>query len=83
MTYKKDYNELLLHLLCMLVNDVLHFQRTLSRSRTSNLTRIEIKVSDLQNKVRELCPCLDFIIKTTELIKSTLLQFDPSTLESY
>lgn len=56
MTFKKDYNELLLHLLRMLVKDVLHFQGTLSRSRSPHLTCIEIKVADLQHKVRKLYP---------------------------
>ncbi|KAJ1685627.1 hypothetical protein LUZ63_017017 [Rhynchospora breviuscula] len=53
MTYKKDYNELLLHLLRTLVKDVLHFHGTLSRSRSPHLTQIEIKVADLQHKAQE------------------------------
>ncbi|KAJ3671882.1 hypothetical protein LUZ60_007961 [Juncus effusus] len=53
MTFKKDYNDFLLHLLCTLVSDVLHFHGTLSRSRGSNLTKVEVKIADLQHKAQE------------------------------
>ncbi|KQJ88707.1 hypothetical protein BRADI_4g20640v3 [Brachypodium distachyon] len=46
MTYKKDYNELLLLLLRTLVKDVLHFEEIMSGS-TTRLTHIEVKVDDL------------------------------------
>jgi DNA replication licensing factor MCM2 len=51
MTYKKDYNELLLLLLRMLVKDALHFEEIVSGS-TTRLTHVEVKVDDLKNKVR-------------------------------
>lgn len=50
MTYKKDYNELLLLLLRTLVKDVLHFEEIVS-GPTTRLTHIEVKVEDLKNKV--------------------------------
>ena len=53
MTYKKDYNELLLLLLRTLVKDALHFEEIVSGS-TLHLTHIEIKVEDLKNKVTHL-----------------------------
>ncbi|KAL6630518.1 hypothetical protein ACP70R_028591 [Stipagrostis hirtigluma subsp. patula] len=49
MTYKKDYNELLLLLLRTLVKDTLHFEEIVSGS-TSRLTHVEVKVEDLKNK---------------------------------
>nr|CAB3504777.1 unnamed protein product [Digitaria exilis] len=52
MTYKKDYNELLLLLLRTLVKDALHFEEIVSGS-TSRLTHVEIKVDDLKNKAQE------------------------------
>ncbi|KAG2557543.1 hypothetical protein PVAP13_8NG240000 [Panicum virgatum] len=52
MTYKKDYNELLLLLLRTLVKDALHFEEIVSGS-TLHLTHIEIKVEDLKNKAQE------------------------------
>lgn len=51
MTFKKDYNELLLLLLRTLVKDALHFEEIMSGS-TSHLTHIEVKVEDLKNKVK-------------------------------
>jgi DNA replication licensing factor MCM2 len=51
MTYKKDYNELLLLLLRTLVKDALHFEEIVSGS-TTPLTHVEVKVDDLKNKVR-------------------------------
>jgi DNA replication licensing factor MCM2 len=50
MTFKKDYNELLLLLLRTLVKDALHFEEIMSGS-TSRLTHVEVKVEDLRNKV--------------------------------
>ncbi|CAN6371904.1 unnamed protein product [Urochloa humidicola] len=52
MTYKKDYNELLLLLLRTLVKDALHFEEIVSGS-TSRLTHVEVKVEDLKNKAQE------------------------------
>jgi DNA replication licensing factor MCM2 len=51
MTFKKDYNELLLLLLRTLVKDALHFEEIVSGS-TSRLTHVEVKVEDLKNKVK-------------------------------
>ena len=50
MTFKKDYNELLLYLLRELVKNALHFEEIVSGS-TSRLTQIDVKVEDLQSKV--------------------------------
>jgi hypothetical protein len=55
MTFKKDYNELLLLLMRTLVKDALHFEEIVSGS-TSRLTHVEVKVEDLKNKV-SLCAC--------------------------
>ena len=63
MTFKKDYNELLLHLLRGLVKDALHFEEIVSGS-SSGLTHIDVKVEELQSKVMKLqllnhlCLCL-------------------------
>ncbi|XP_008798359.1 DNA replication licensing factor MCM2 [Phoenix dactylifera] len=52
MTFKKDYNELLLHLLRVLVKDALHFEEIVSGT-TSHLTHIEVKVEELRSKAQE------------------------------
>ncbi|KAG1370239.1 DNA replication licensing factor MCM2 [Cocos nucifera] len=52
MTFKKDYNELLLHLLRVLVKDALHFEEIVSGT-TSRLTHIEVKVEELRCKAQE------------------------------
>ncbi|XP_073012879.1 DNA replication licensing factor MCM2 [Typha latifolia] len=52
MTFKKDFNELLLHLLRILVKDALHFEEIVSGS-TRNLTHVEVKVEELQSKAQE------------------------------
>ncbi|GFZ20970.1 minichromosome maintenance (MCM2/3/5) family protein [Actinidia rufa] len=49
MTFKKDFNELILHLLRGLVKDALHFKEILSGS-TSNLAYIDVTVAELQSK---------------------------------
>ncbi|WOK91622.1 DNA replication licensing factor MCM2 [Canna indica] len=51
MTFKKDYNELLLHLLRVLVKDALHYKEIVSG--TTRLTDIEVKVDELRNKAQE------------------------------
>ena len=51
MTFKKDYNELLLHLLRGLVKDALHFEEIVSGSML-NRTHIDVKIEELQDKVR-------------------------------
>lgn len=51
MTFKKDYNELLLHLLRGLVKDALYFEQIVSGT-TARLTHIEVKVEELRNKVK-------------------------------
>lgn len=50
MTFKKDFNELLLYLLRDLVKNALHFEEIVSGS-TSGLTDINVKLEDLQSKV--------------------------------
>ncbi|XP_021724793.1 DNA replication licensing factor MCM2-like [Chenopodium quinoa] len=52
MTFKKDYNELLLHLLRGLVRDALHFEEIVSGS-ASNLTDVNVKVEELQHKAHD------------------------------
>ena len=51
MTYKKDFNELLLHLLRGLVKDAVRFEELMRRSNTP-LTQIQVKVEDLETKVK-------------------------------
>lgn len=50
MTFKKDYNELLLHLLRGLVKDELYFEEVRSRT-TTRLDHIEVKMEELRIKV--------------------------------
>lgn len=58
MTFKKDYNELLLYLLRELVKNALHFEEIVNGS-ASRLTHVDVKVDDLNNKVINICPfCL-------------------------
>ncbi|KAE9596032.1 putative DNA helicase [Lupinus albus] len=52
MTFKKDYNDLLLYLLRGLVNNVLHFEEIV-RGSASGLTRVDVKVEDLSRKAQE------------------------------
>lgn len=49
MTFKKDFNGIVLHLLRQLVKDALHFQEILSGSTAND--HIDVKVDELQNKV--------------------------------
>ncbi|OIT05445.1 PREDICTED: DNA replication licensing factor MCM2 [Nicotiana attenuata] len=49
MTYKKDFNAIILHLLRGLVNDAMQFEEIVSGS-TANLDHIDIKVDELQSK---------------------------------
>lgn len=53
MTFKRDYNELLLHLLRGLVKDALHFEEIVSGS-ISGLTHIDVKVDELRSKVHAI-----------------------------
>ncbi|KAL6350208.1 hypothetical protein AAG906_004151 [Vitis piasezkii] len=52
MTFKKDYNELLLYLLRGLVKDALHFEEIVSGS-SSGLPHIDVKVEELQSKAQD------------------------------
>ncbi|KAL6969175.1 DNA helicase [Sarracenia purpurea var. burkii] len=52
MTFKKDFNELILHLLRGIVKDALHFEEIVSGS-TSFLTHIDVKVEELQSKAQD------------------------------
>ncbi|KAH1243527.1 DNA replication licensing factor MCM2 [Glycine max] len=52
MTFKKDYNELLLYILRELVKNALHFEEIVTGS-ASGLTHIDVKVDDLYNKAQE------------------------------
>ncbi|XP_060184338.1 DNA replication licensing factor MCM2 [Lycium barbarum] len=49
MTYKKDFNAIILHLLRGLVKDTLQFEEIVSGS-VANLDHIEVKVDELQSK---------------------------------
>lgn len=51
MTHKRDFNELVLHLLRGLVKDALRVQEMVSRPNHRS-THIEIKIDDLEAKVR-------------------------------
>lgn len=50
MTFKKDFNELLLYLLRELVKNALHFEEIVSGS-ASGRSHIDVKVEDLRSKV--------------------------------
>lgn len=50
MTYKKDFNAIILHLLRGLVKDALQFEEIVSGS-VANLDHIDVKVDELQSKV--------------------------------
>ncbi|KAK7348042.1 hypothetical protein VNO80_22591 [Phaseolus coccineus] len=52
MTFKKDYNELLLYILRELVKNALHFEEIVTGS-TSGITYVDVKVDDLSNKAQE------------------------------
>ncbi|KAJ0101307.1 hypothetical protein Patl1_05630 [Pistacia atlantica] len=54
MTFKKDYNRLLLELLRELVKNALHFEEIVSGySSTSTLPHIDVKIAELQYKAQE------------------------------
>lgn len=55
MTFKKDYNELLLYLLRELVKNALHFEEIVTGS-TLGLSHIDVKVEELQSKVKKSAP---------------------------
>ncbi|KAJ1418660.1 P-loop containing nucleoside triphosphate hydrolase [Sesbania bispinosa] len=52
MTFKKDYNELLLYLLRELVKNALHFEEIVTGS-ASGLSHVDVKIDDLYNKAQE------------------------------
>ncbi|XP_026385731.1 DNA replication licensing factor MCM2-like [Papaver somniferum] len=52
MTFKKDHNGILIHMLRELVKDALHFEELVNGS-TAGLTQIEVKVEELQSKARD------------------------------
>ena len=52
MTFKKDFNAIILHLLRGLVKGALDLE--LSSGSTANLPHIDVKVEELQTKVQEL-----------------------------
>ncbi|BBN03861.1 DNA replication licensing factor MCM2 [Marchantia polymorpha subsp. ruderalis] len=52
-TYKLDFNELVLHLLRGLVKDVLRFEELVSRFHTNRSGHVTIKMDDLEAKARE------------------------------
>ncbi|KAI3898319.1 hypothetical protein MKX03_002976 [Papaver bracteatum] len=49
MTFKKDHNGILIHMLRELVKDALHFEELVNGS-TAGLTQIEVKVEELRSK---------------------------------
>lgn len=52
MTYKRDFNELLLYLLRGLVKDAIRYQEYLSRSRET-ADYVDVKLEDLEARARE------------------------------
>ncbi|KVH95745.1 DNA replication licensing factor MCM2 [Cynara cardunculus var. scolymus] len=50
MTFKKDFNAIVLHLLNQLVKEALHFEEIVSGSN-KDVTHIDVKVEELQSKV--------------------------------
>ncbi|KAJ1421767.1 Nucleic acid-binding, OB-fold [Sesbania bispinosa] len=52
MTFKKDYNELLLYLLRELVKNALHFEEIVTGS-ASGLKHVDVKIDDLYNKAQD------------------------------
>ncbi|PIA40647.1 hypothetical protein AQUCO_02400011v1 [Aquilegia coerulea] len=52
MTFKKEFNDLLLYLLRGLVRDAMHFEELVNGS-AAGLTHIDVKVKDLENKAQE------------------------------
>ncbi|KAG5023774.1 hypothetical protein JHK82_019674 [Glycine max] len=52
MTFKKDYNDLLLFILSNLVQNALHFEEIITGS-VAVLTHIDVRVDDLYNKAQE------------------------------
>ncbi|KAL2635726.1 hypothetical protein R1flu_007205 [Riccia fluitans] len=53
MTYKREFNELVLYLLRGLVKDALRFEELVSRFSTPRLTQVTIKMDELEAKARE------------------------------
>ncbi|KAI3787309.1 hypothetical protein L1987_41687 [Smallanthus sonchifolius] len=51
-TFKKDFNGIVLHLLNQMVKDALHFEEIVSGSK-KDVLHVDVKVDDLQNKVLE------------------------------
>lgn len=52
MTFKRDFNGIVLHLLRQLVKDALHFEEIVSGS-TTGLAHVDVKVEELQSKVHD------------------------------
>ncbi|KAL8106483.1 hypothetical protein AgCh_030029 [Apium graveolens] len=52
MTFKRDFNGIILHLLRQLVKDALHFEEIVSGS-TTDLTHVDVKIEELQSKVQD------------------------------
>uniref|UniRef100_A0A175YR75 DNA replication licensing factor MCM2 n=1 Tax=Daucus carota subsp. sativus TaxID=79200 RepID=A0A175YR75_DAUCS len=52
MTFKKDFNGIILHLLRQLVKDALHFEEIVSGS-AADLTHVDVKMEELQSKVQD------------------------------
>jgi DNA replication licensing factor MCM2 len=59
MTFKKDYNDMLIYILRGLVNNALQFEGIATGS-ISNLTHIDVKVDDLYAKVINTRPMFVF-----------------------
>ena len=53
MTFKKDFNAIVLHLLNQLVKEALHFEEIVSGSN-KDVTHVDVKVEELQSKVINL-----------------------------
>lgn len=70
MTFKKDFNEFLLHILRGLVKDAVHFEEIVSGS-ASRMTNIEVKVDELRAKVC-IMYIVNYIYKSQQLFQSKL-----------
>ncbi|GAV82593.1 MCM domain-containing protein/MCM2_N domain-containing protein [Cephalotus follicularis] len=53
-TFKKDYNRLLLNVLQEIVNNALRFEEIVNPGSTSGLTHVEVKVEDLLSRAQEM-----------------------------
>jgi len=80
MTFKKDYNELLLYILRELVKNALHFEEIVTGS-TSGITYVDVKVDDLSNKVKNILS-LEFVTNGDDINELTKVSLTWCRLKS-